>query len=87
MNKVQEEARGSRRKSLILTGCIVWGLALLIVFVFFHKQANPTKTDVSFEWLTEPTYEEAWPFQDGLAGVETERTRFWSLIDRGGEYR
>ena len=84
MNKVQEEARGSRRKSLILTGCIVWGLALLIVFVFFHKQANPTKTDVSFEWLTEPTYEEAWPFQDGLAWVETERTRFWSLIDRGG---
>ena len=82
MNKVQEEARGSRRKSLILTGCIVWGLALLIVFVLLHGW--PEKTDVSFEWLGKPTYEDAWPFQDGLARVETEKMRFWALIDRKG---
>jgi len=82
MNQVQEEARGSRRKSLILTGCIVWGLALLIVFVSLHGW--PAKTDVSFEWLVKPTYEDAWPFQDGLARVETEKMRFWALIDREG---
>ena len=82
MNQVQEEARGSRRKSLILTGCIVWGLALLIVFVLLHGW--PEKTDVSFEWLVKPTYEDAWPFQDGLARVETEKMRFWALIDREG---
>ena len=82
MNQVQEEARGSRRKSLILTGCIVWGLALLIVFVLLHGW--PEKTDVSFEWLVKPTYEDAWPFQDGLAWVETEKMRFWALVDREG---
>ena len=82
MNKVQEGIKGRRGKYLILTSGIVLGMLLFVVFVFFHGRPTRTRTDVSFEWLVEPTYEEAWPFQDGIAWVETEKMRFWRLINR-----
>lgn len=85
MNRVQEGIKGRRGKYLILTSGIVLSMLLLVVFVFFHGRATSTRTDVSFEWLVEPIYEEAWPFQDGIAWVETEKMRFWRLIDREGK--
>lgn len=85
MNRVQERIKGRRGKYLILTSGIVLSMLLLVVFVFFHGRATSTRTDVSFEWLVEPIYEEAWPFQDGIAWVETEKMRFWRLIDREGK--
>ena len=85
MNRVQERIKGRRGKYLILTSGIVLSMLLLVVFVFFHGRATSTRTDVSFKWLVEPIYEEAWPFQDGIAWVETEGMRFWALIDREGK--
>ena len=84
MNKVQEGIKGRSGKYLILTSGIVLSMLLLVVFVFFHGRATSTRTDVSFEWLVEPIYEEAWPFQDGIAWVETKKFRLWTLIDQKG---
>lgn len=79
-----KEAECSRRRYRSLSACILV-LLLLGVSVFLYGRPTRTRTDVSFEWLVDPIYEETWPFQDGVAWVETEKMRFWRLIDREGK--
>ena len=69
-----KEAECSRRRYRSLSACI-FVLLLLGVSVFLYGRPTRTRTDVSFEWLVEPIYEEAWPFQDGIAWVETKKFR------------
>lgn len=87
MNKVQEGIKGRSGKYLILTSGIVLGMLLFVVFVFFHGRLTHTRTDVSFEWVVEPIYTYAWPFQrGGIAWVEMglEYSNLWTLLDQNG---
>ena len=48
------------------------------------KISYPIRTDISFEWLVEPIYNEAWPFQEGLAWVEEKENSLYTLLDKEG---